>query len=338
MKKASEASLYKPVKEWFLKHRGCEDAVADLPDETRKVRLNANLRIGEIDVVAIESVRKGRRLVHIAEGKRFCKRESFSNCLAQADAVRRYADFLWVFFPKADWLAVPSNDRQANEEAVRKHGFGLLLVSGKNCEVAIDAPKNQDVVDSYAANVFAALEVSAVNTVPFVPPLGVMTADYAASLSALTRGLETLISGALDSTVAWDDDWGFDAVEHQFYVSTLELERCYVVVDPFARYLKDGIPAVWILRTISRTVFDRLMTSGKLRGSHVMFDNDLWDWEVIAAGDLTAEQARRLLVDGFGQQEGTLNLMRYVPVLGRPQNAVQRDVIDAVKELNGQSI
>lgn len=331
MAKSKETALYPAVKRWFQQERHCSSCVADLPRDL-KVRLPRNLKIREIDVVALEPTAWGRPLVHLAEGKRFASGESLAACVNQADSVRAAADYVWVFFPKSDWEAVEAKQRVRNEEHVKSRDMGLLLVQGRSCEVIIEAPRNKAVDEEEAMRVFEALDESPMSIMPTVDQLGASEAVRAASTMALVSAVEEVVSSVVNC-----DDWtnahnDSEAVRRGFYVRALETETLYLELDPWGCYLRNGSPVLWFWAELTSEQLLNALGGGRLIGTHCYFPTGRWNWHMVPTGDLSPQTANLLLKENVAPDEDHPSIALAVPITGRRRDALARDIKGAASQ------
>ena len=79
--------------------------------------------------------------IFIAEGKLDFKSSSFDICKGQGLSRRRFADVVYLFFPKKSWDDLKEHDNDSCNEILEEckyFGLGLLLVDKDGCEMLIN--------------------------------------------------------------------------------------------------------------------------------------------------------------------------------------------------------
>src|ERR1035438_2284598 len=118
---AKEIEMYQPVGTFLEKSCDCVHVWVDRPEDPKKVHLLRNLNTRDPDVVGVTEGGE----VHIAEGKCLRSGTSFEECVNQAESLRAYADYLYVFFPRKEWDSLPPDEDQRNRKSLRDKGIGL---------------------------------------------------------------------------------------------------------------------------------------------------------------------------------------------------------------------
>jgi hypothetical protein len=245
-----ESAMYEPVRRYFEKECDCTKTHVDVPDDPLSFQLERNLDIREPDFIGIG---KGSR-VFMAEGKVLSySSNAFDQCLAQAVSMKKYADYIFAFFPHDEWSTLPESDLETNKRALREQGIGLLLVDRErnSCEREMGAAHNttfdkvshDSIVKAFSGDADQAL----VETVSL---------PYAQAES-VSRML-SLLQDLADSTVRdafrkvfkrsykkvffkrWRDP------SEPFYIWVHYHGSIGVEIDPFGLYLRDGRPCIWV--------------------------------------------------------------------------------------------
>jgi len=88
------------------------------------------------------------RKIVMGEGKLLGGRR-FMECVTQAEVLLRYADGVYVFFPKHQWKDLTRAQRDENEALLRRRRLGLLLIRSKGGhDVVEEAPASDQIVPS----------------------------------------------------------------------------------------------------------------------------------------------------------------------------------------------
>lgn len=265
-----EAEMYPVVKRFLNKQYDCNTVYADLPGDALKVRLRRNQKFREIDVVGIAKSNSSNPIVHLCEGKRFSKGESFENAIEQLSAVRESGDKLWVFVPKKQWEEdLDDEDRKLNRTRIKEHHFGLLLVDTdkRQCHEEVSAPsENPKMLPEKKNELLEMLEIEQEELPYFLP--GILSKEEA-GVAASTFGLiYDFIQNEVHETwnevfkeqkkatlsLNWSQNWQrirssriSDSPPWLIIQTSLWWkDKIGIEGDPFGTYLGDGQPRIWV--------------------------------------------------------------------------------------------
>jgi len=327
----NETEMYPVIKEFFLKSLKCDAVFVDGDDTF--VRLQRNLRIREVDVVALENPDGADPRVHLIEAKRFVKGQSFEECFNQVEAIRPSGDRLWVAFPESEWKSLPSADQRRNERKLNEYGFGLLLVTEAECYWDIKAPPNREVTDAGRSEVLQQLGFATDPFMPVVGTLGTAEAKKAAGLMALTYMVADILY-KLERRKAnfqrdWDSEQDKNFVDHGWFVPSINLTGKVVCeLDPFGRLLEDSFPTAWVEIELSLENVSARLDRGTGFGTHVYLDDGAWKWKTISIADGIG--AIKYWADR-GLDE-TVKLMQRIDIVGRVTESLRSDFERVIRD------
>jgi hypothetical protein len=299
--------MYPLVKLWLQRERDCIAVSADLPKEKYRVRLQRLNRRRDVDVAGVERSRRGRFLVHLAEGKDFVHGASAHECLGQAQSVLKYADFGWVFFPAQQWDKLPPKELNDIRGEVEARNLGLLIVDVHKgyCRLVVDPKRNSAVLLDNVELVLNQMGHGPEHEFPEGNPVSASARGLAARALAIGTKAENALGQALQGKVrrslrweSWDES---ESYRHRWYSRDAELEDGFrVTVDPFGMYLKDGVSCAWFWMERSRQEIEELAgRSSPAFGTHVYFDNDAWEWHLLPLRSVSRSRIATLARKGF---------------------------------------
>jgi hypothetical protein len=321
-----ESDMYPIIKDFFLK--SCDKVFVD------GVRLRKNLRIGRVDVTALENPDGVASQIHLIEAKSFAKRQSFEECVNQLEAVRDSGDRLWAAFPENQWNSLKETERRGNVKKLNEHGFGLLLLNPTQCYPEINAPPNGKVTEAGRAEVLQQLGFATDLFMANVQTLGVAEARKAGSIMALISMVADILNEVESKRVGFQRYWGFeydkDCVSAGWYVPNVELKgQVFCELDPFGCFLGDGVPTAWVGVVMPLDKVFARVKRGPGFGTHVYLDDsEGYNWKTIPIVDgIEAIEywADRGLNDG-------VNLIQRIEVLGRMKSSLKSDFDRVIKE------
>lgn len=330
----AEELMYPAVKQYFLKQQSCTKAVADLPDGDSKIHLSHNLHKRDIDVVGIEES-DSRYTVHIAEGKLFANGHAFEQCIHQLASVRDYADYLWAFVPKSQWMSLTEKDRKKNLKLVKDQGMGLLWVDvdANKCEAVRDADRNKEVDEDDRKTLLEEIGLGKALRFPSIPTLGTDAAINAAKTMALMCMVEYVYKEIMGPKKSFNLSWYFDDIseaatyardEHWFITGDYAKDGPLgVELDPFGCYLDDGVPVAWICMEVSK---DKMLAEAKT--STALWSHWYWDvenaFDVVPVGDVEAVASMR-------KDSTNFYLLRRIELMGRNVQDVKKEMTQILK-------
>lgn len=133
-----ETNLYDIVERFFKEEKECEKTGSAINP------ISLNLFGGTIypDVFGISSPMSLDFKIFMAEGKRTLKGRTFDECKGQAISLQRFADYVYLFFPKDSWNQLDKEERSDIENECKILKLGLLLVDENSCKEVLKADPN----------------------------------------------------------------------------------------------------------------------------------------------------------------------------------------------------
>jgi hypothetical protein len=316
-----ETDMYGAVKAYLKKERGCKHVSAD--DGGQRIHLLKNLSKRDPDVVGVAEGHD----VHIAEGKFLARSgHSFDECVSQAESLRPFADYLYVFFPSEEWSSLSPEDVQRNTRSLKARGMGLLLVEERGkCTEILHSGKNAEVEDRQRDVVLERMGV--LKDVPKPAYLSsTQASDAIAIVDCFMECGRAVAAEAIRNVFGKKVKWNPQVPKEKevprgfFFFADIgsrsdgSLKNFGVDLDVFGGHLGDGHSCIWVTRRVTcATVLQRLETRSAEFGTHLYFEeND----SARSLGDISPEQVRKhrdgyefwLMhrVDFFGRSRGGL--------------------------------
>lgn len=148
MARIVEADLYPAVERYFK----AKDLRYTDNDKNRRIWLKdrrKDLGVRFPDVYGIENPEVEDFKVYLGEGKSTLDVASYDACKGRASALQRFADYVFMFFPKSDWEQFDKSARAAVKEECKTSGLGLLLVDveAEDCVEEVLAKPNVKELD-----------------------------------------------------------------------------------------------------------------------------------------------------------------------------------------------
>jgi hypothetical protein len=322
---SKEIEMYQPVETFLKMTCDCVKVWVDRREDRKKVHLRRNLRIRDPDVVGVTE----KKEVYIAEGKCFRSGTSFEECVNQAESLKQYAEYLYVFFPRKEW-DLRQEDDQRNRKVLRDKGIGLLLVDelGK-CEERLPSRRNEDTEEAMKDKFLTSMGMHKEEAV--VPKLSYLSSTEASTAVEIVQrfdGLGKKIAGeaifnALKVKVKkWEPSISDDTSVSRFFFFYPVLWDLSISVDldVFGAYLGDGHSCIWVTREVARgTVLQHLKEPFKF-GTHLCFHE-----KVTSLRDIASELIRKSGEEKFW-------LMHRVEFFGRSCDGLRKELEDLLKK------
>jgi hypothetical protein len=327
--KRHEEQMYRAVKTFLEKDCGCTPVVADLPEDRPKIHLPRNLNMRDPDVVGVTETGE----VYIAEGKCLRSGEAFDQCVAQAQSLSAFAEYLYVFFPSEEWSRLRHNEDERNKKLLRQKGIGLLLVDeADNCEVLLRPDKNKDVDTSKKNELRRGLGLPVRETLPNPGHLSSKSASTAVEIldcfssRAMKAATEAILSvfnrnGSLFSFEVYHPVEDPPSPPVAVWSACLgEDDGIYLELDVFGGYLRDGHSCIWVGRVIGQQALRRHLETGVSGpGTHVFFNRtgEMHSWNDITIDALPKHPTEDM---------DTYWVVHRVDVFGRPRHGLRREL------------
>jgi len=139
-----ESDLYEPVEIFFSDKKECEKTGSALSSS-----ISLKIFGGTIypDVYGIKNANESSFEIFMAEGKRDFSGRNFDICKGQGITLQRFADYVYLFFPKESWRQLEDDERKSILDECKNLKLGLLLIDGKNCENILQPFRNEELLD-----------------------------------------------------------------------------------------------------------------------------------------------------------------------------------------------
>lgn len=134
-----EANLYDPVAHFLATNKKCEKT-----GHAVTAPLMLTVFGGSIypDVYGVYNPTTTDFRLHMAEGKIDLTGRNFDECKGQAISLQRFADYVYVFFPREPWDDLEEEEKSQIEEDCNNLKLGLLIVDGKSVQEKTKASSN----------------------------------------------------------------------------------------------------------------------------------------------------------------------------------------------------
>lgn len=138
-----ETNLYKQVERFFSEKRECEKTGSAVSSS-----ISLSLFGGTLypDVYGVKNAMNLNFEVYMGEGKRDFEGRNFDICKGQAISLQRFADYVYLFFPKESWKYLNKKERKEIVQECKNLKLGFLLVNREDCEELIPAARNLDLL------------------------------------------------------------------------------------------------------------------------------------------------------------------------------------------------
>lgn len=138
-----EEDLYKSVEHFFQNEKNCDKTGSSISEP-----LMLKIFGGSIypDVYGISNPGKVNFQVYMAEGKRGFGGRNFDECKGQAITLQRFADLVYLFFPRSSWNELDKDEQSDVEKECRNLKLGLLLVDKDACKERIHPSTSPDLL------------------------------------------------------------------------------------------------------------------------------------------------------------------------------------------------
>ncbi|MCX5778743.1 MAG: hypothetical protein NTU66_05980 [Elusimicrobia bacterium] len=325
-----ETDMYPVIEEYFLKTLKCDKVFKD-GDETF-LSLKKNLRKGEVDLTALEDVEESNCKIHLVEAKSFAKRHSFQECLHQITAIKDSGNYLWVAFPEREWESLNEKEKKENITEIKEKGLGLLLVNENVCYPEIKSPLNK-ISEENKNTVLEHLGLFAGDTyLPIVETLGGEECKKAARIMLLMEMVENCVKEITKKMKVDTQEGNEDSFTKYFYNTSIYLsDHVGIEFDPFSCYLRDSAPSVWVWLLFNdsstKNDFEKYLNSKTLFGTHILLDNNDWDWKIIPIHDRN-QVALPLIKKGFTN----IWFGNRIEINGRHKESLKKDMEQSITE------
>ena len=138
-----ERDLYKQVESFFSEKKECKATGSAFSSS-----ISLSIFGGTIypDVYGVKNPQNSDFEMYMGEGKRELVGRNFDICKGQAISLQRFADYVYLFFPKESWNYLTEKESNEITQECRSLKLGLLLVNEKKCKELVPAVRNTDLL------------------------------------------------------------------------------------------------------------------------------------------------------------------------------------------------
>lgn len=139
-----EQFLYPSVRKYFSEELDCESV-----GSTNGSSISLSIFGGKIipDVYGIKNPKGSNFEIFMAEGKLDFAGRNFDICKGQAISLQRFADYVYLFFPKQSWDRLQKGEREDILLECKNLKLGLLIIDGENCQQLASATQNENLLN-----------------------------------------------------------------------------------------------------------------------------------------------------------------------------------------------
>lgn len=141
---ATESDLYEKVEGFFADEKNCEKT-----GSTNSLPLSLEIFGGTIypDVYGVTDSQSKDFQVYMAEGKLRFRGRDFDICKGQAITLQRFADYVYVFFPKSSWKKLDKSEKSDVRSECENLNLGLLIVGEETCREVVRPNTNPGLLE-----------------------------------------------------------------------------------------------------------------------------------------------------------------------------------------------
>lgn len=139
-----EKDLYGKVETFFSEEKDC-----DKTGSATSFPLSLDIFGGTIypDVFGLRNPKEKGFQIYMAEGKVSFRGRNFDICKGQAITLQRFAEYVYVFFPKSSWRELDKREKTEIQTECKNLKLGLLLVGKDSCSEIISPSPTSDLLD-----------------------------------------------------------------------------------------------------------------------------------------------------------------------------------------------
>jgi len=139
-----EKFLYPSVRKHFSEKLNCE-----IVGSANGSSISLSVFGGRIipDVYGIKDSKSLNFEIFMAEGKLDFSGRDFDICKGQAISLQRFADFVYMFFPREAWDRLQEGEREDILTECENLKLGILIVNGEKCQELMPPHQNEELLD-----------------------------------------------------------------------------------------------------------------------------------------------------------------------------------------------
>ena len=139
-----ESDLYETVENFFIADKDCEKTGSEVSSPISLRIFGGTIRP---DVFGVTNPSTKDFKIYMAEGKLSFRGRDFDICKGQAISLQRFADYVYVFFPKVSWNELDEMEQSDVLSECKNLKLGLLVVDRNSCEPKIEAYPKEDLIE-----------------------------------------------------------------------------------------------------------------------------------------------------------------------------------------------
>lgn len=139
-----ELDLYKRVETFFSEGKNCEKIGSEV---SRPISLRIFGGTIRPDVFGVTNPTSKDFKIYMAEGKLSFRGRDFDVCKGQAITLQRFADYVYLFFPKVSWDELDETEQSEVLSECKNLKLGLLIVDKDSCKEKVKAYPNYDLIE-----------------------------------------------------------------------------------------------------------------------------------------------------------------------------------------------
>jgi len=139
-----ELDLYKRVETFFSEEKHCEKIGSEVSRPVSLRVFGGNIRP---DVFGVTKPTSKDFKIYMAEGKLSFRGRNFDVCKGQAITLQRFADYVYVFFPKVSWNELDETEQSEVLSECKNLKLGLLIVDKDSCKEKVKAYPNYELME-----------------------------------------------------------------------------------------------------------------------------------------------------------------------------------------------
>ena len=139
-----ESDLYETVENFFADEKDCEKTGSEVSSPISLRIFGGSIRP---DVFGVTDPAAKDFRIYMGEGKLSFRGRDFDVCKGQAITLQRFADHVYIFFPRPSWNELDEAEQSDILSECKNLKLGLLIVDKGSCEEKIEAHTNHDLVE-----------------------------------------------------------------------------------------------------------------------------------------------------------------------------------------------
>lgn len=139
-----ESDLYETVENFFADEKNCKKTGSEVSSPISLRIFGGTIRPDVFGVT--EPTAKDFR-IYMGEGKLSFRGRDFDICKGQAITLQRFADHVYIFFPRASWSELDEAEQSGILSECKNLKLGLIIIDKDSCEEKVEAHTNHDLVE-----------------------------------------------------------------------------------------------------------------------------------------------------------------------------------------------